>query len=883
MQEETMIYAHQERADEVLARLSRVGAGLRAVERAAQSYPRDERPPYQPAATELHYLVIEAHAAYTALAQQGRELRARQEPPTGRIGSLYRGWQAGRQAGTLQASIQALEEVLARAGQKLAELQARPLAVAARSAELRRVGDEAGRAAAELRTAGLYGAELDQAAGKVQQLAADLDRLPAWLFESAADHVLEQATRPETVGAWQALAEIEAPLGQHAARLAQWQRQWREACHMQAELPGILARAAAARAALPAEIDAGDLEAELHDVQATAGQDPVGRVESSGQGLAIDQLAAAAARLSAVAGQAQALVARAQDIARQLADLQARLARAAGLADSIQKRMGQGAAVAVYPLAWETCRNRWQRLSEALSDLEGVQQRTPERLEEDVHDATMLEASLQALAAEVERALEQREAVLRLLRWPELGAAPPWLEQAQTLHEATSRYAAGNWPEALAVPQFYDDALALEARCGRLLAADVGRPLLPSALDDLAGQVATLIAEITRFQARLQGVEAALHALQQREQAARQQLAPACQALDELVRALQAADLPLAGRTARRRRAVERLAREGSNLAQDLDHPEAGLVADKVKHLDRWSSACRYAVERLLPALAAEKAQRQAELQARVEDLQALGRFDLEQPMRQAGQRLAAARPETVSGLGWRSDRQPADLATLSTEAGRFLDERAALLVAVDDLDAKIARPLQQAIQVRDTARREALRRQEQMCQRRETLRSAWPPLACDIAWAEDQLRQAQANEQRLPRHGRSVGAVHELLEAATGGYREASAELKQKERQIDEQYRELQTLAGQIERRQRQLAAYRQAHGDDPAVAEAIGVRLSRIDTALAPLRQQWQHDPPGYRQARGELQKVWSAAYGDIELPGSRNAIRRREIEKG
>jgi len=486
---------------------------------------------------------------------------------------------------------------------------------------------------------------------------------------------------------------------------------------------------------------------------------------------------------------------------------------------------------------------------------------------------------LRRCAAQFERWQQELKAVLVLQNRLKRDVMPALLVPAQALHQETAQWAPENWPPDLDVAGIWRDAIQTRSLASAGQPVELGRPLSVEELEGRLGQVQGLVDGIPRLQARLQGMGQILGKLKETEQAAMQRLESAYAALDRLVVALDTMQPSLGPKVTKHQGKLPGLRREGSELRESLRQRQVGSLESKAKLLDEWLGSCQRALQAFLEGLTQDVGRMKADLRLAVDEVQGVAPLDLEDAMRRAVEALKEPSPGT--SLGSAVEGAPQDVISLAESANRLLKEREQILTAIQNLGSRVVGPLQGPRETWERVRRETQARYEQLDKLKRSVEGAWPPLGCDMQRVDDLLRRARGSEDRLPRQGRSVAQVLEILDGAVRTYEEASEGIKAQEGQIKQEHADLVEQMRRIERWQKQLRAYRQAHADDLAVSQAVDSRLAGIDEDLRALQTQWTRNPPSFGDANARLQIIWSGATSDMPLRGSTRIIRTKDID--
>jgi hypothetical protein len=876
-----------QRAIQAGRELKSVRKELTRLEQGAAQYPPADPEPYGATARQLHQALAQVRDAQSDCAQRRRQLFRQVPALSGNrffrfclrlVAAPYSWRQLDREAESLWNATRALRAQVARAWQLLEDLRRIPLLVAGRCGSLRGACDEISRTTQWLHGSGLHGQTIDAATKGASQLCADLENLPAWVFQQEESRIAHQATRESTILAWQTLGKIEEPIRKHLERFQGWQSLHQEAGRMVREMRLAVDAARQRLGQVPRPVDVSALLAGLERACAEAR-----RLEGSYAALTVESLNVLCDRARRNAAILSQLIARSDTLKRQFIHLRDSIPLNATLLNRVETKMDQVARAPEYPIEWGPYQARLTHLRQAETRIGAIATlRTLDQLSEHVAMADELTRGAQELDADVTQVRTWRDRLIPLLERPELAPKPPWLKQAEDLYTQVSKYAPANWARKHAAHEILTDAGELADRQRRWVPARSSEPLPAGQLDRHLDRVRQLVADLEGFQERLQCVADTLARIQETEQAARQELETAHQSTERLLTLMDRARLSFYPAVVKHRQRLERLCQDGRRLVSELERRNRGLVEEKARRVAAWVGSDHKALEALMPQLDVDRKGIEDELRDEVRELQKLAPFDRERAIKEARQLLDVKRPGDVPSTGQGDDDPVARIAFLVRQAEELLQDRERLHISLGNVASQIRGRIDGPLQTLREARQEALAKFDELVELKRVSEAGWPPLACDTRWAKDLLDYAGRDEKALKDTGGTVSKVLKLLIKLVERYQNLIAEARVREEKNGKERQNLQGLADQMDRWQGQLEAYLESHRQDAAIVEAVRARLAQMDKALAKAKRRYRRDPLSYRKARQVLQEIWSLAHDkDLPIKGSRQTIKVRDIE--
>lgn len=869
--------------------LAQVSQDHHTLRRTAQPYHPGDPEPYGPIARNLHQRLARIYAGYREHCTQVQQIAA-QRPPT--PSSLLRQlwavvtselpyWrQRQDKAGALVESVRALENQLTQARQLLEKLRTLPLEAARRAQDLHGTIAETTSLMQALQQAGVHGTTFEQAAARLAEIQSSLTQLPGWCALDSSDRVLEQATKAETIRAWQMLDDLEGGAGKQQTTFQRWQAIQQEIGEGLQALQHALGQARMHAIRVPDSIEVEDRALQLNRLEALPAE-----MQARYPSPTVQDLEALHHQIPPAIEATRELGTFFESVLRKFERLRQALEDLARLARETQVEMETLAQAAEYPIEWEAHKSTPVRLHHHQKSIGALaDRRTPESLDEHVMLADRLAQQGQALKQEIDRARNTRTALLHLLARPELNAQPSWLDTARYLHAQTIKHGADNWPEDLGALYLLSDGQALEHRRQQCVPAMTHTRLPVSQLDGLLQDLQTLGDDLAAFQHRLDRTGERLTRLQTTRQAALQELHLTHQAVEQLLALLKNTTPAIRRRTPlyRHQRQLERTFQDGRRQLDALEHPDATRIEVTLAHKDRWMNTCERTLQGLRAALHADRKDQELKLETVVSELKHVAPFDREKAMQEAIGQLETKHPEPPAVSRRNDDVTASQIAALIDDTARTLQDRERLCGALTALDAQIRTRLREQLEATDQARQTARAEYEALIELKEKSEGTWPPLQCDTELAEGHLASAERDEQALLTLGKTVPDVNHYLERIAQEYASLTKEVQSEIGQNNWQRQDVQERWDKLVRWQQALENYSRAHRDEPNLARAASQWRNLTAGEMDRTQRTYRRRPMPHEQARRVLDDLWDREHArSIPVRGQSAPLQARDIE--
>ena len=749
-------------------------------------------------------------------------------------------------------------------------LQDIPSQAARQIEELRQASHASLQIARELDACGVHGDTLDAAVTALKQLQACLSALPTHSPQDSSSNV-EQPEKEDIIAVWRTLKETRRPVGAYLDQLQQWRALRQDIDQGLKRMPRVLKTAAEGLDEMPSSFDSSGLAAELKRIH-----DQTTALEEASLSLAIQDFADIAERVSRVTEESRQLIQRIENVKHRFERFRQAIGATSALLNQIQSRMNQVAQIRKHPLVWGQYQAELARLRTLETSISVItDQWRLDQIDERTARANQLAQEARTLEDQVDDVLNQRDQLIRVLDQPELSLHPGWLNVAQDLHRqiTTSQLVRTDWPKNLAVSDVLDNAQRLVQRHKQWVPAHIEAPLLSSQISHQLAEVQELLADLATFQRRLQQIANHLRS---------GELETIRQTIERFVGQMRTTKPSLGTKAARHLRSLERLERRGRKLAAQIGSSSTSTIREGAKQIDDWILSCHQSLQALPPALQAEVSKVEADLQNEVAALQNWAPFDREPAMKEAQQLLQVQRPNRPPLPPEASKDRAGQITSLVNQAHEILQERHSLYIAQGSVGSQIRDRVRDRFDDLEKKRQEAQRRIEELRKLKKGSESAWPPLVCDVQWAEEMLEHIRREEQELHGSSRTVSGAVKRLNALVASYERVVSEVTAKEARLSQERQDLQHLLDQLDGWEGQLKAYRGFHYQDQVITEAIQIRLSEIHRAMRDERRR-HNRPLTYSEARQALQTLWAFAHDrDLPLDGGQ-VIRVRDIEAG
>jgi DNA repair exonuclease SbcCD ATPase subunit len=861
------------------SQLEAIKGDVEAIQDKTNHYSPDDPEPYGPIAQKLQHTLTSIRRAYPALTSHANNLAADTLMlPAGPASRFLLGfWREPRywrrrveEWAALELSIQDLLTKAGEAASLADRLRDIPAQVARQIEELRQAIDASLQITRELDACGVHGDTLDAAVTALQQLQARLSALPTHSPQDSSSAV-EPPEKEDFIAVWHILKETRRPVGAYLDQLQQWRALRQDIDQGLKRMLQVIKTAAEGLDGMPSSYDSSGLAAELKRIhnQATA-------LEEASLSMTIQDFPDVAGRVSHVTKEGKQLIQRIENVDHRFERFRQAIGATSALLNQIQSRMNQMAQIRKHPLVWGQYQAELARLRTLETSISVItDQWSLDQIDERTIRANRLAQEARSLEGQVDDVLNQRDQLIRALDQPELSLHPGWLNVAQDLHRqiTTSQLVQADWPKNLAVSDVLNDAQRLVQRHKQWVPAHSEELLLSSQIGHRLAEVHELVSDLATFQRRLQDI--ANHLRSGELEAIRQ-------TIERFVGQMRTTQPSLGTKVVRHLRSLERLERRGRKLTPQIDSSSTRMIREGARQVDNWIISCYQSLRALPPMLQTQVTKAEADLRSEVAALQNWAPFDREPAMKEAQQLLRVPRPDQPPPPSEACKDRAGQIISLVNQAREILQERHSLYIAQENVRSQIRDPIRDRFDDLEKKRQEAQRKLEELRKLKKGSESAWPPLICDIQWAEEMLNHIRREEQELHSSSRTVSGAVKRLNALVESYESIVSEVTAREAQLRQERQELQYLLDQLDRWEGQLKAYRGFHYQDQVITEAIQVRLSEIHRAVRDEKRR-HNRPLAYSEARQALQTLWAFAHDrDLPLDGGQ-VISVRDIEAG
>jgi hypothetical protein len=709
--------------------------------------------------------------------------------------------------------------------------------------------NEMSRLAQNLRQKGAQGESLRLAAARIPILQRSLSEVPAKFLESGQNELLASASYQETIKAFETVSTARPVIDHWLPYLREWDRSQRKAS---VEFNGIQQAVAALRQAIanpPAGLKAEPIADRLNQVTLMSSE-----LEKRLNQPEVDQLknmmreATRIRKLAEDAGQ-QFIRAgeRAAELNQSLNELKSALESLSAQYKSMEEKES-------YPMVWDESGQDLKRIRQNLNSLVASgEARTPEQITADLERVAQIRSRHEALINKYQKVTDQYQSLVALLASMELKEGASWLLNAREMIAQAEIYDPHNWPKQEAVELLKSEVLSLSALQERVVPTGQAAPVQESRVSERL-QDAQQLAELHKsLRPRVESTRARLEKIVALEKEGKAKLSSAWNALERASILAGSNELLSQSADADIKRETEELKR----LGEELNARGQGIIEKKLQSIQGQYNTVIQNIQSWLARLDTENKALARQIGDQLAELDNIA--SLEDPPFQEARRLVSnpelrLRPNPTGQL--RNPMAPKTLPSeqeLSAEMKRKNDLWHSLLGSRQALEEKSTTLLEAYHEAVD-ARTQAQSRLGEV-NTRQSQRRTWPP-ANQPPFPESQtLASVDAKWDAMRKqHVRVEWAILELGRLANQ-YRALSERAGQFLDRISQDQERIYELEEQIEDLKQRWSQQAQASPENAILYHGVQQLLSRADSQLAFIRQQYMRGTLSYLEVQQSL----------------------------
>jgi len=784
----------------------------------------------------------------------GQNLRAEIEAPSPNqmqniINSPFnwlRRWQTSRKMLAESASI---DTRLAEIEQEMLTINELPWQVALQIRQANAQVAEMARLAQSLQKAGAQGNLFQSAGSRVPIAQRSLTGIPAKFFDSGQNELLASAGQVETIQAFESLSAIRPIIDHWLPYLKDWDQSQQKAA---AEFTGIQQVVSNLRRAIaqpPSGLKAEPIQERLNQITAMSGE-----LEKRLSRPEVDQLknlmreATRIRRLAEDAGQQLNRAGeRAASLNQALNELKTAL-------ENLQTQYKSQEEKASHPLIFDESKEELKRLQQGLNILGPAgQARIPDQISTALDKTAQIRARHQGLAEKYQKVLEQYQALVALIESADLKDGSTWILKTREMIAQADVYDPHHWAKLDTLEAIKADLVALSGMQERVVPAGQAVPVKETRLGELLKEAQQLAELHKTLRPRVETTRVRLEKIQALEKEGKNKLTSAWNVLErasiltndnEVLRKAAEAD-------------IKRQTDELKRLSDDLNSRGQGLIEKKIQAIQAQNNAVLQAIQNWMARLDAENTAVARQINERLAELDNIASLE-DAPFQEARRLISSAdvrlRPSATGPL-----RNPlaskliASDQDLSGEMKRKNDLWHSLLGASQALEEKSA-PVFEAYRETIEARTQAQSLADEAASRLAQRRS-WPPTNQQPMPENQGIAPIDARWDAMRKqHVRTDYAILELGRLASQ-YQALSERAAQLIDRITQDQDRIYELEEQVEDIKQRWTQHTQSTPDNAILLQGVQQLLSRTDSQMAYIRQQYMRGAITYADVQKSL----------------------------
>lgn len=765
------------------------------------------------------------------------------------INAPYHWFMHWRHANALRKESKAVDARLAAAESQVKHIYELPWEIASQARETERQVVDMTRLSQDLRQKGVRGKPLFAALSQMPMLQNNLKQIPGTFLHANQNDLLAAASLDDTIRAFDIVRQLRPDLEKWLPMLREWSQLFKKSVEehtaTQVSIDSLrqsLARPTAGLQATPLLTRLDVLAAQSTGLGNRLTQPEVEQLKS------LQREAIRLHRLADDAGQQfNRAVQRAGELGQALSTLVTSL-------DSLSAQVTMLEKHPAFPLVWDESGSILSELRQRLIEIGPVNRvRTPEEINVLLEESARMKTRQQELAGRYPKVAEQHTALVVLLESAEIKEGATWVRKTRGLISQAAPYDPKNWQKQDIVATLQADLEALADLQERLVPADRPAQVKESSLPERLKDTQQLAAQHKILHPRAESVRTRLEKIQTLEAESKEKLTGAWSALErvailaennELLRELAAND-------------IKRLSDELKAIAKELNEPGQGLIEKKVQRINSETGSVATAINAWLARLNSEINNLVRQMNDQLIELDGITALE-DAPMKEA--RSLVARDD-VRGehSGRRTPTGSLGRKTLSEQdASVELKRKNDLLITVQStqqalnaLCGPLLATYKEAVADRSLARERLAELSERIPQRR-----SWPPINQSPIPDDQGLPALDAKWEAIKKQHHPADAARGELRRLQEQYRALTERAGQVLERITEDQEHITEVEDKIEALQQDWQMMAQSTPDNLLLIQGVQQLLSKTDSQIAFVRQQYMRGALDYGGALRSLQ---------------------------
>jgi chromosome segregation ATPase len=711
----------------------------------------------------------------------------------------------------------------------------------------------------ELRQKGVRGKSLYVALSQVPILQNTLKGIPGTFLHSEQTDLLAAASLEDTIRTFDGVKQVRPELEKWLPLLREWNQLYNRAVeetkaneHLVANLRQSLSHPPAGLQTAPIVIRVDYISSQVTGLNNRLSQPEVEHLKG------LQREATRLRKLAEDAGQQFShAMQKTGELSRALSALQTSL-------DSLSTQISVLEKHAAFPLVWDESGSTLTGLRQRLDEIGPANRaRKPEEIQAALEEIERMQARQQTLAGHHPRVAEKHAALVTLLETAELKDGPAWIRKTRDLVAQAEPYDPKNWARMDAVTTLKTDLETLSALQERLVPVDRPAQVKESNLEERLKDTQQLATLHKALRPRAEAVRTRLEKMQTLENEGKDRLTAAWSALERVAILAENNDLLREAAAAD----IKRLSEELKTTAKELNEQGQGTIEKKAQRIQAQAAAVAQALNGWLARLNTEINTLVHQVNDRLMELS--GITVLEDPfVTEARSLLAREDVRTEHSLGER--RTPTGslgrkTALSDQEASIEIKRKNDLWVtvlgakqALDEKSGSVLAAYREAVSARNQARERLAELSERIPQRR-----TWPPVNQTAVPDDQGLPSIDARWDAMKTQRTTADAATSELRRLEGQYQGLVERAHQTLDRITQDQERVTEIEDQIENLQQEWQLMAQSTPDNLLLIQGVQQLLSKTDSQIAYIRQQYMRSTLSYGDVLRSLQLLYDEIY--------------------
>lgn len=688
-----------------------------------------------------------------------------------------------------------------------------------------------------LRAKNLQGNALEIAIREAESCHSALTQIPNYLKSADQKTVYKQADKETIIKTYAILSDTQPKLEEQLTQAHSWENQYSNVVEKVLLMRGTVSGVEGTLKSMPTELMLSSSKTQFDQIKVVSQNlnATISRLEIE----KMDQVAVEASRLNQTALDMDDQLTKLRRLFEHLSS--AILELSTSLKRESQHFTALGTAP-VYPIAWGTSIDTLSGINTQAARVGSINKsRDLKQVEEDLDQATRLNAELKTLTRYRQQIETQHSELTAILATPEFQQVDEWLGYAQQIAERTQQFSPENWELGDAVSSLSPDLVELEKIILRLVPDSVLVPVEETDITSLLENTRSLAASYEKMRARVERVRERLEVIQNKEKSSQEQLLEAQTALYQIKYVIKS-NSHLSKIAARE---YDRFQKDHKKLDEGLKDRKHGYVGKKAKRVGTLTARIEHTGNHWLEEIDTDIEIKTNLISESLNILDSIA-FLEENAVESARQLISSGQ---VSSQEEDADKVSLPLTDLPAELKRRSDTWqtcSATIRALEDVEKPIVETFNKAKQTRQKAKDQYKKLNEVMRGKQK-----WPPTSVSIAPARQELDLIEKNWGNLKNESSRAISIVAQLGNLSAKYQRLEITLSQETDRATREQGQIAGLEAEFSELEKIWLDLRKMYRDKPLAKEGI-------KELLAETNQEWNQTKRVYKQGGSDYNQV-------------------------